>query len=151
MHFTTFSERRTSLKARIKLTFRLRGELCERIYRVKKIMLLQAIRIRSRDLGGLLISRGNGSSFMQLSSVTHIKYIRLVFTGSLKQFCSIIASVIWLVLPTAVLLIMAALRAGRYFLPCGFYLLSSSSSFFPRLISAAADWMSTILPHMVWP
>ena len=28
---------------------------------------------------------------------------------------------------------------------------SSSSSFFPRLISAAADWMSAILPHMVWP
>jgi len=26
-----------------------------------------------------------------------------------------------------------------------------SSSFFPRLISAAADWMSAILPHMVWP
>jgi len=25
------------------------------------------------------------------------------------------------------------------------------SSFFPRLISAAAHWMSTILPHMVWP
>jgi len=24
------------------------------------------------------------------------------------------------------------------------------SSFF-RLISAVADWMSTILPHMVWP
>ena len=24
-------------------------------------------------------------------------------------------------------------------------------SFFPRLISAAADWMSAILPHMVWP
>jgi len=33
------------------------------------------------------------------------------------------------------------------FLPRGFYLLS----FFPRLISAAADWMSTILPHMMWP
>jgi len=29
-----------------------------------------------------------------------------------------------------------------------FYLLSS---FFPRLISAAAYWMSTILRHMVWP
>ena len=29
----------------------------------------------------------------------------------------------------------------------------SSSVFlhFPRLISAVADWMSTILPHMVWP
>ena len=23
--------------------------------------------------------------------------------------------------------------------------------FFPRLISAAADWPSAILPHMVWP
>ena len=32
------------------------------------------------------------------------------------------------------------------FLPCDFYL----SSFFPHLISAAVDWMSTILPHMVW-
>jgi len=27
----------------------------------------------------------------------------------------------------------------------------SSFFFFPRLISAAADWMSAILPHMVWP
>jgi len=35
------------------------------------------------------------------------------------------------------------------FLPCGFFFLLLS--FFPRLISAAADWMSTILPHMVWP
>jgi len=34
------------------------------------------------------------------------------------------------------------------FLPCDFYL---PSSFFPRLISAVGDWMSTILPHMVWP
>jgi len=25
------------------------------------------------------------------------------------------------------------------------------SSFFPRLISAVGDWMSAILPHMVWP
>ena len=40
------------------------------------------------------------------------------------------------------------------FLSCGFYLLSSSfflSSFFPSLISAVGDWMSTILPYMVWP
>jgi len=27
-----------------------------------------------------------------------------------------------------------------------FYLL-----LFPRLFSAVADWMSTILPHMMWP
>jgi len=34
------------------------------------------------------------------------------------------------------------------------FVLSSSFFFFfffPRLISAAADWMSAILPHMVWP
>jgi len=42
-------------------------------------------------------------------------------------------------------------RAGRYFLPCGFFFYLLSSSFYPRLISAIADWMSTILPHMVWP
>jgi len=35
------------------------------------------------------------------------------------------------------------------FLPCGYYL--SVYLFFPRLISVAGDWMSTILPHMVWP
>jgi len=27
----------------------------------------------------------------------------------------------------------------------------SSSSFFPRLISAVGDWMFTMLWHMVWP
>jgi len=32
------------------------------------------------------------------------------------------------------------------FLPCGYFFL-----FFPCLMSAAADWMSAILPHMVWP
>jgi len=58
------------------------------------------------------------------------------------------------------------------FSSCGFFLLLLSSlwppyeiggplyfcpvvtiflSFFPRLISAAGDRMSTILPHMVWP
>jgi len=34
-------------------------------------------------------------------------------------------------------------------LPCDFYLFSSFF-FCPRLTSAAVDWMSTILPHMVW-
>ena len=39
------------------------------------------------------------------------------------------------------------------FLPCDFYLLSMYLLLFvfPRLISAAADWMSTILLHMAWP
>jgi len=50
----------------------------------------------------------------------------------------------------SLLLFMAALRSrcGH----CIFVLfLSFFLSFFPRLISAVADWMSTILPHMVWP
>jgi len=40
------------------------------------------------------------------------------------------------------------------FLPCDFYLSSFCLSFFlffSHLISVAVDWMSTILPHMVWP
>ena len=49
---------------------------------------------------------------------------------------------------------MAALfnRAGHYIFALWF--LSSSfffCLFFPYLISVAADWMSTILPDMVWP
>ena len=36
------------------------------------------------------------------------------------------------------------------FLPCGFFCLLSFFFFFRRLISAVADWMSTVLPHMVW-
>ena len=51
--------------------------------------------------------------------------------------------------------VMAALcnRAGHYIFALWFILSSLFllSSFFPRLISAVADWMSAILPHMVWP
>jgi len=48
---------------------------------------------------------------------------------------------------------MAALwnRAGHYI--CALWFLLSFyilSIFFPRLISAVADWMSDILAHMVW-
>ena len=46
-------------------------------------------------------------------------------------------------------LVMAALRSrcGHYI----FVLWLLLSSFFLLLISAVADWMSTILPHMLWP
>jgi len=37
------------------------------------------------------------------------------------------------------------------FLPCNFYLSIYLLLFFPRLISAAVGWMSTIFWHMVWP
>jgi len=39
-------------------------------------------------------------------------------------------------------------RADHYIFALWFL---SSFFFFPRLISAVEDWMSTILPHMVWP
>jgi len=50
-------------------------------------------------------------------------------------------------------LIMAALcnRAGHYILALWFLSSSFFLSSFPRLISAVRDWISTILPHMVWP
>ena len=51
-------------------------------------------------------------------------------------------------------LIMAALcnRKAIIVLPCSFFLLSFFFYlFFPRLISAAVDWMSAILLHMAWP
>ena len=46
------------------------------------------------------------------------------------------------------IVVMAALhsRRGHYI-----FVLFLSSSFFPRLFSVVADWMSTILPLMMWP
>ena len=40
------------------------------------------------------------------------------------------------------------IRQTIIFLPCDYYI---SVFFFPRLISAVGDWMSTILLRMVWP
>jgi len=37
------------------------------------------------------------------------------------------------------------------FLPCSFFPSIFYLFFIPRVISAAADWMSTILLHMAWP
>jgi len=45
---------------------------------------------------------------------------------------------------------VALYRADRYIFILWF-LSILYLSFFPRLISAAAHWMSTILPHIVWP
>ena len=43
------------------------------------------------------------------------------------------------------------IRQAIIFLPCGFFLSFYLLSSFPRLISAVADWTSTILLHMMWP
>ena len=72
------------------------------------------------------------------------------FTLGLGLYCLFnfraIDACIWLYF----MLFMVALRSrcGHYILPCGFFL----SFFIPRLISAVADWMSTIglLRHTMW-
>jgi len=48
-------------------------------------------------------------------------------------------------------IIMVALCNRAYHYIFALWFLSSIYLFFPRLISAAADWMSTILLHMAWP
>jgi len=49
-----------------------------------------------------------------------------------------------------VIMVVLCNRADHYIFMLWFVILLSSS-FFPCLISAATDWMSAILPHMVWP
>jgi len=49
---------------------------------------------------------------------------------------------------TTVFMVALWNRADSYIFILSFVLLLS---FFPRLISAVTDWMSAILPHMVWP
>jgi len=50
------------------------------------------------------------------------------------------------------IIIMAALcNRGHYIFALYGFFFFYLSFFFPRLISAVADWMSVILPHMVWP
>jgi len=41
--------------------------------------------------------------------------------------------------------------AGNYIFASGFYLSFFFSIFLPRLISAVGDWISAILPHIIWP
>ena len=49
-------------------------------------------------------------------------------------------------------LFMAAPRSGcRHYIFVLWFLLLSSYYLFPRLISAVADWVSTIFRHMMWP
>ena len=51
---------------------------------------------------------------------------------------------------TTVFMVALCNRADHYIFAL-LFLSSFFLSFFPGLISAVGDWMSTILPHMVWP
>ena len=67
--------------------------------------------------------------------------------------CSPRTAMLWYFLLYSFALLWSPYVIGQtiIFLPCSFFLLLLSSFFIPRLISAAAGWMSTILWHIVWP
>jgi len=85
--------------------------------------------------------------------------------GVLKAFCSRTADTssislhdTMMVLMQSIFRIFRRVCTGVRFTKTAFYgrpVVSSPSIFLsfsiPRLISAVADWMSAILPHMVWP
>jgi len=79
-----------------------------------------------------------------LMSCNHVEVelteLSVTLSARLLLCCSVVCGFLW---PPCVA------DADIIFLSCGFFHLLSF--FFLRLISAIADWMSTILPHMVWP
>ena len=85
----------------------------------------------------------------QAVKLCFIKILQFLAVGASLQKFTCVMTIKWLYV--CVLLIMAAPwnRAEHYIFALWFllYLLS----FFPRLISAVADWMSAILAHMMWP
>jgi len=86
--------------------------------------------------------------FLKMSVGLGLGLVFAIFLG--LAFC---VCVFWLSLDyfLCCLFFMVALcnRADHYIFALWF--LSFFFLFFPRLISAVGDWMSTILPHMVWP
>jgi len=70
------------------------------------------------------------SFFLFSACLSDVKLLAILYT----IFCHCLLNFLW--------------GAGHYIFPCGFFFYLS---FFPRLISAITDWMSAILPHMVWP
>ena len=54
-------------------------------------------------------------------------------------------------LPTEGLFMVTLWNRETIYIFMLWFVLSFFFLFFPRLISAAADWMSAILTHMVWP
>jgi len=53
--------------------------------------------------------------------------------------------------PSFFFFMVALCNRADHYIFMQWFLLLLSSFLFPRLISVVGDWMSTILPHMVWP
>jgi len=86
-----------------------------------------------------------GSLTAEIGSGVCVKFqwvSRLAFvTAATSKLCKIFGRLLaWYTIYT----FSVALAPWRNFILLSFF-------FFPRLISAVADWISTILPHMVWP
>ena len=101
---------------------------------------------------------GNGSQQLALGYMQHqVDFRRLSLTVSRQpySFSRISPSRPHGFYIVDIILVMAALcnRGPLYFCPVVSFYLSSIFFFlfFPRLISAATDWMFTILLHMAWP
>ena len=91
-----------------------------------------------------------------------MRFLSLSFNRSHKQstdtFCGNIDTQfqtnnrrLWEIRLSAFFMVALCNRETIYIFVLWFVLLLLLLLFFPRLISAAADWMSAILPHMVWP
>jgi len=85
--------------------------------------------------------------FYSLHDRMNLKFMTDNNDGSIMCFCLFLLDLA-AVMSLTLFMVTLCNRADHYIF---ILFLLSSSSFFPRLISAVADWMSTILPHMVWP
>jgi len=93
--------------------------------------------------------------FCDLNWYTHFKFSLVYVPVCFIYLLLTLNIVLWFVThvsghywPFAFIMATLHSRCGHYIFALWFLLLSS---FFPRLFSAVADWMSTILLHMVWP
>ena len=98
------------------------------------------------------LERRNGRYFalfqrIRVASGAHCVHVRYL----LSWWVLVVLSDVWILYFYAGVSLWSPYVIGRphslYFHP----VISIFLLFFPRLISAAADWMSTILLHMVWP
>jgi len=108
--------------------------------------------LRYHSPGGSVVTvpchRSPWSPHRRSSCSTRYTYHGLISFRSCSGSC--VSALKWV---TTIFMAALCNRGPLYFCPVvSFYLLSIYLlSFFPRLISAAAGWMSAILWHMVWP
>jgi len=96
------------------------------------------------------IARNAQTHGRDIFKTVHICNIQHVYNNALNYGYNSLFHIIFSIPVLYSSFVMAVLhsRCGHYIFTLWFL---SIYLIFPRLISAAANWMSTILPHMVWP